>query len=333
MNSPHVLSPMATGNGAHVIHSTLEKYIQKYQVLSYHPYYTYFPLALLFKTYTKKSDLIHTTPAYAIFSNLRGVPLVISFQNYVLDRWMLKYSTWSQRLHYKTDLRMWFNLAVKRSSAITAVSRFTADLVQRDMKLIKPIRVIYNGVNTNRFVPSTSPGVSGSEVRVFFSGNLTRRKGVQWLPAIAKRLNEKIKIFYTQGLRNRSDLESHPALQSIGSIPHEGMPGRYQEMDILVMPTVREGLSVAVLEAMASGLPVVASDCSSLPEQIVDGKGGFLCPVGDGDAFAEKINILADSPSLRREMGQYNRNKVEQRFTVDQMVVGYQELYEELLNA
>ena len=245
---------------------------------------------------------------------------------------MLKHSTWSQRLHYKTDLRLWFNLAVKRSNAITAVSQFTADLVRQDMKLTKPIRIIYNGVDTNRFIPSTSKGFTADGIRVFYSGNLTRRKGAHWLPGIAKRLNKNVKIYYTKGLRSRNDLGFHPALQPIGSVPYESMPGRYQEMDILIMPTVREGLCVSVLEAMASGLPVVASDCTSLPEQIVDGKGGFLCPVGDEEVFAEKINLLADSPSLRKEMGQYNRARVEQMFTVDQMVRGYQDLFEEILS-
>ena len=81
-------------------------------------------------------------------------------------------------------------------------------------------------------------------------------------------------------------------------------------MDILLMPTVREGLSLAVLEAMSCGLPVVASNCSSLPEQIDEGLGGFLCPVGDVNMFAERLNYLADSPKIRKNMGQYNREKV-----------------------
>ena len=97
------------------------------------------------------------------------------------------------------------------------------------------------------------------------------------------------------------------------------------------MPTVREGFSLAVLEAMACGLPVVANKCSSLPEQIDDGKGGFLCPVGDVKAFAEKINLLAESPDLRREMGEYNRTKVEKMFTLEKMASEYQKLFEEVL--
>ena len=75
----------------------------------------------------------------------------------------------------------------------------------------------------------------------------------------------------------------------------------------------------------------MASDCSSWPEQIDDGKGGFLCPVGDVNAFAEKINLLADSPELRREMREYNRAKVEEMFTLDRMVKEYQDLFQEVL--
>jgi glycosyltransferase involved in cell wall biosynthesis len=102
-------------------------------------------------------------------------------------------------------------------------------------------------------------------------------------------------------------------------------------MDILLMPTVREGFGLAIAEAMACGLPVVASNCSAIPELIDEGKGGFLCPVGDVDAFAEKINLLADSPILRREMGNYNRAKVEKMFTLDRMASEYQELFEKVL--
>jgi len=103
-------------------------------------------------------------------------------------------------------------------------------------------------------------------------------------------------------------------------------------MDILLMPTVREGLSLSVLEAMACGLPVVASDCSSLPEQIDKGRGGYLCTVGDVDEFAEKLNHLADSPNERKEMGQYNRWKIEKYFTVKKMVNEYKKLFETIIN-
>ncbi len=332
MKNHYILSPMTTGNGAYAIHRSLENHLSEYRVISYPPYYTFFPVILPFLTLTERPNLIHTTPAYAIFSYRRAIPLVISFQNYVLDRWMRNYSTWGQRLHYMTDLKLWFRLAVKKANTITAVSRFTASLVQQDMKISRPIKIIYNGVDTNCFTPPTTSQLTRNGVRVFYSGNLTRRKGAHWLPAIAQRLARGVTIYYTQGLRTRRRLPSHPNLQPLGPVPYKDMPTRYKEMDILVMPTVREGLSLSVLEAMASGLPVVASNCTSLPEQIDDQKGGFLCPIGDADVFAEKINLLAESPQLRKEMGEHNRIKVEKKFTVDQMVHGYQELFAEILN-
>lgn len=89
---------------------------------------------------------------------------------------------------------------------------------------------------------------------------------------------------------------------------------------------------MAVLEAMASGLPVVASNCSSLPEQIDNGKGGFLCELGNADDFANRINMLADSPQLRRDMGQWNLQRANEQFTIDKIVNDYYRLFEEVLS-
>jgi glycosyltransferase involved in cell wall biosynthesis len=226
-------------------------------------------------------------------------------------------------------------MALQKVHVVTAVSHFTARIVQHDLNLARPIRVISNGVDVNQFTPfssSRSLPTTSNEIRVFFSGNLSRRKGVQWLPLIARRLGKNIRIYYTQGLRSRSRSIHSPLLCSVGPVPFEDMPDCYRQMDLLLMPTVREGFGLSVAEAMACGLPVVASNCSAIPELIDDGKGGFLCPVGDTAAFAEKINLLADSPQLRREMGQYNRSKVEKLFTIERMIKEYQELFDEVLS-
>ncbi|HEU20093.1 MAG TPA: glycosyltransferase [Deltaproteobacteria bacterium] len=74
---------------------------------------------------------------------------------------------------------------------------------------------------------------------------------------------------------------------------------------------------------------MIASNCSAIPELVVEGKGGFLCPVGDVDAFAEKINFLAENAELRREMGAFNRARIEDNFTLELMLRKYQELFEE----
>ena len=330
--SPSIISPMATGNGAYVVHRMLERNIPGYRVGAYNPYLTLFPFVLPGLVPVKKADVVHSTPDYAIFFHQKSVPLVITFQNYILDPWMRSYSSLAQKIHYITDLRLWTRLAIKKAHTITAVSRFTAHLIHQDLGITRPLRIIYNSVDVNCFTPKQSLAPNRKKIRVFYSGNLSRRKGSQWLLSIAKHLKGNICIYYTQGLRTGNILPADPRLKSIGPVPFEEMPERYRKMDILLMPTVREGFSLAVLEAMASELPVVASNCSSLPEQIDDGRGGFLCPVGNVEAFAEKINLLADSPKLRHEMGEYNRSKVEKMFTIDRMVKEYQELFEEVLN-
>ena len=273
--------------------------------------------------------MVHTAPDYAVFSHRKNIPLIISFHNYVMDRWMGQYSTWWQRLHYHTDLRLWTRVAIEKANAITAVSQFTADIAKKDLGVQQFIHTIYNGVDEKMFIPRRAQNPGDKKIRIFFSGNLTERKGAGWLTAIAHKLQPHVVIHYTQGLRTRHSLPAHPNLRPVGSVPFEQMPRRYQQMDVLLMPTVREGLSLAVLEAMSCGLPVVASNCSSLPEQIDEGLGGFLCPVGDVNMFAERLNYLADSPKVRKNMGQYNREKVERLFTLNGMVAKYKKLFEQ----
>jgi glycosyltransferase involved in cell wall biosynthesis len=324
---------MAYGNGADIVHHGIGKHLNYYKVVNYNPYLTIvFPILKLVCKEGNKADLIHTTPDYAIFFGRKEIPKIISFHNYILDPGMRFYSSYLQWIHYRTDLRWWISLAVKKAARLTAVSKFTAETAKEDLHLSKTIQVIYNGIDEKRFFPAKNHPNKSSVVRILFSGNPTIRKGANWLPGIAEKLKTGIKIYYTRGLRKNRNIDSHRNLISMGMIPFENMPQKYREMDILLIPTVREGLSLAVLEAMACGLPVVASDCSSLPEQIDDGKGGFLCPVGDVDAFAEKLNILADTPSLRKEMGEYNRAKVEKMFTLDRMVSEYKRLFEEVMD-
>ncbi|MBW2570590.1 MAG: glycosyltransferase family 4 protein [Deltaproteobacteria bacterium] len=327
----NILSPMATGNGAYIIYRILSNKIPNYHICDYNPYWTLCPPALPFLCRRQGiPDIIHTTPDYAAFFKRGKIPLVVTFHNLILDSFMERYSSLPQRIHYKTDLRFFTRKALSAATVVTAVSQFTAKLVKKELGYRGNVQVIYNGVDTNTFF--TKQKKETVLIKVLFSGNLTRRKGVDLLPLIADKLNANIEILYTTGLRTKKKLPAHPNLKNIGAVPYSYMPKIYQDADILLFPTVREGFGLAAAEAMACGLPVVASNCSSIPELVNHGKGGFLCPVGDVEAFAEKINLLADSPKLRHEMGEYNRSKVEKMFTLDRMVNEYRELFEEVLS-
>jgi len=329
---------MPTGNGAFVVHKTLEGAISGYEVVAYDPRLTYFPPLLYGVSGMRSGRLLHTVPDYAAFFYRRGVPMVVSFQNYVLDPGMRGCSSPMQRIHYATDLRWLTRLGVALAGRVTAVSRFTAELAKRDLGIRKPIEVIYNGVDERQFAPAPGASVRGSgPIRVLFSGNPTRRKGADTIGPLAQRLGPDFEILHTSGLRGAnlrtkdSVGTNAAAIRCVGAVRHSDMAALYASVDVLFMPTLREGCSLAVLEAMACGLPVVGSDASSMPELVEQNKGGFLHSPRDVDAYAESLRTLADSPAQRRQMGGYNRARVEERFTAERMAARYREVFESML--
>lgn len=329
---PRVYSPLPEGSGAIVVHRLLARAADvPYVVRGYDPRLTVLPPVLM-RLRNRSAPLVHTSPDHAIFVAAPEQALVVTFHNYVLDREMRSCSSPAQRLHYATDLRWFTRRAVGRARAVTAVSLFTARLVQRDLGLSFVPRVIPNGIDAARFVPAPDRARGArAAFRVLFSGNPTRRKGAALLPQIAERLPPNVEIVCVAP-RKRLTGKGTRAIRFLGAVPHDVMPEVYRDADVLLMPSFREGMSLAVLEAMACGLPVVASDCSSMPELVHPGKGGFLCPPGEAAAFAEAIVRLADSPSLRRSMGEYNRALVERRHTMERMARAYMELFEQVLD-
>lgn len=328
----NILSPMATGNGAYVVHDMLSKFIDGYNLKGYDPRLTLFPPLLSLLNSRCKPDIIHTTPDYGTFFSRNKTPLVITFHNYILDSFMQPYSSLAQRIHYKTDLRYFTVKSLFEASIVNSVSQFTADLIKKEHNYQKEIRVIYNGIDHNLFHPATNKRKDQKTIKVLYSGNLSRRKGSNLLADIADKLDDGIEILYTQGLRTKNHLPPSSRLQNLGNVPYSAMPTIYQNADILLFPTVREGFGLAAAEAMACGLPVVATDCSSLPELIVNGKGGYLCELGNVQEFTDRINTLAASPALRREMGEYNRARVEKKFTLDRMAKQYKDLFEQVMS-
>jgi sugar transferase (PEP-CTERM/EpsH1 system associated) len=96
---------------------------------------------------------------------------------------------------------------------------------------------------------------------------------------------------------------------------------------VFALPSLAEGTPVSMLEAMACGLPVVASRVGGIPEVIDDGVQGFLVPVGDAEALAEALARYATDPDLRARHGRGGRARVEERFSMRAMLAAYDELY------
>lgn len=320
-----IFSPVVSGSGVAVVHRQLAAGLSGYETATYSPYWEYFPLAMPLLFRRRAADIIHTSASYGCCFRRDNLPLVLTFHGFVLDRFMRELSSPLQRLHYATDLRWFTRRSLQEACSVTAVSGFVADLVANELDYRKPIEVIHNGVDCGRFHPVQR---KPRELRVLFSGNLRTQKGADLLAAIATRLPPEVKLAYTRGLRGRGALPSLPQLEPLGTVAHGDMPICYQSADILLAPSMREGFGLGVAEAMASGLPVIATDGSSMPELVVEGQGGFLCPLGDAGAFAERIRRLVDDATLRRRMGEFNRERAERLFALPLMLSRYRELFD-----
>ncbi len=107
----------------------------------------------------------------------------------------------------------------------------------------------------------------------------------------------------------------------------DDIPAVLAQASMFVLPSVTEGISLTLLEAMATGLPVVACDVGGNPEVVADGQTGILVPPRDPAAIAEAIQRLNDDPQLVRRLGNQGRARVEAKFCVRKMVHAYENLY------
>jgi glycosyltransferase involved in cell wall biosynthesis len=102
-------------------------------------------------------------------------------------------------------------------------------------------------------------------------------------------------------------------------------------LDVMLLPSLREGFGLVILEANAQHVPVIASAVSAIPEVIADGETGLLVPPQDSGALAQALEHLLDDPPLRRHMGLMGRDRLETDFSADRMTDETIAFYAELL--
>jgi glycosyltransferase involved in cell wall biosynthesis len=116
------------------------------------------------------------------------------------------------------------------------------------------------------------------------------------------------------------------------NVTPDALPSLYRQASLFVLPSNEEGLGIVILEAMASGLPVVSTRCGGPETCVVEGDTGYLTPVGDAEALARRIQVLLENRALRQRMGQTGRELVEQRFSIPAAGRAYLGVYDRLLS-
>ena len=208
------------------------------------------------------------------------------------------------------------------------------------------LSVIPLGVDLDRFRP-VSPdsrevkasrrelGLSEGDAVIGFVGRLVPQKGLSYLLAAAELLqarysNLRFVIVGDGPLRTELTIATTSSGNNrfyfLGE--RSDVPRLLELFDVLVVPSEWEPFGIVNLEAMAAAKPVVAFDVDGIPEAIVHGETGLLVPHRDSRALASAIAKLLDDTSLRRRMGAAGRQRVEQRFNVQDMARAFESFYE-----
>jgi len=271
------------------------------------------------------------TNVYAsVLSSLTGVPVVATAhgKNYYGDKWR-------RRVAYRF---------VARQSTMVAVS---ADLKRFLMERIGipagDIRVVHNGIDLSRYAVhegnndvEAELGISAGQPVIGTVGNLFAVKGQTYLLRACKRLAGEFPTFVLliAGEGDQLDLLRKEAsvLGISGNVKFLGfrddVPSLLQAMDVFVLPSLSEGLPLSVLEALALEKPIVATNVGGVPEIMEDGVTGYLVPPRNPDVLSEKIRLLLRHPDIASEMGRAGRKRVEEAFSLKQMIQEYQLVYE-----
>jgi sugar transferase (PEP-CTERM/EpsH1 system associated) len=213
------------------------------------------------------------------------------------------------------------------------------------------VRRICNGVDVSRFRPRSEPRPAFGPQGFATPGNILvgtvgRLEPIKdqltlvraFLHLITKnsdaRVHLRLAVIGDGGLRHQAQqLISSAGAESLAWFPGErsDVPELMRGFDLFVLPSLREGISNTILEAMASGLPVIATNAGGNPELVLDGETGMLVPRSDPITMADAIHSYLNHPAKLERHGRAGRTRAEKYFSIEKMVEGYLSVYDEIL--
>ena len=205
-----------------------------------------------------------------------------------------------------------FSLLLSRCAALLPWSHWAAESMIRDYGADPAkVTVIAPGIDTTKW--SVKPKAKSGPVRLLFVGGDFERKGGRLLLELYRsHLRDRCEL----DLVTTAALEDEPGVRvHRGLVPTDPrLQDLYRSADIFVLPTLADCFSMAALEAMASGLPVVISDVGGIGDIVVDGETGRMVAPGDGRAVLEATAALVAQPETRASFGAAGRRRVEDKF-------------------
>lgn len=226
----------------------------------------------------------------------------------------------------KQKVYAWIERVLQKvTDVIICVSQYELDKAARFGIERKRMKLIYNGIHHKDDAPKSA----GAEpIHLLFVGRLDYQKGFDvLLKAYAKVNRNDLKLTVVGSAVNEDSVEC-PPMDSVEYLPWvtpSEVQALYQKADALIVPSRWEGFAMVPLEGMAMGLPVIASNCTSLPELVTNEVSGYVFPSGDHQALADVLTII-QKPRLL-DLGNEGRSIVRERFSAALMIRQTYDLY------
>lgn len=238
----------------------------------------------------------------------------------------------------------WFEQRAFRRIAAAYVCSETVREVLLAKGFTKPAPIIPFGVNTETFKPSNAKRSQREPLTIGFVGRMLPGKGLNVLAqALAEMKDDSWRVLLVgdgperEGFtRTMSDHGLLDRVEITGAIAYDEVPAYFHQIDLLVIPTettarIREQFGRVIVEAMASGVPVIGSTCGAIPEVIAD--AGLVFPEGDAKALASAMRKMLQDPHLRERFAVAGRARVLENYTWEGVAEKTYALYESVLRA
>jgi len=294
-----------------------------------------YPIVLL----TKKPNIIHihTTDYFNFFESAGYVLVARLFPKRMI---LHLHATQFEAFYYNSNsfLRFFIRKTLSVPDQLIVLSSNAQCFFQK----ICPSQEITVLTNSTSIPEASVEKTDSDVVKVLFVGSEeAKRKGlfdvIKAIPLIVEKCNTKI-LFLFVGIYDGEKLQAineagkqFHCVSCLGFLEKNEMLRVRLASDIYTLPSYAEGLPVALLEAMAAGLPVVTTDVGSIPEVVENGVNGFLIKPGDFVLLAERIAKLANDAELRRAMGRRNVEKIKRLFSSEHIMVELNGIYRDVI--
>lgn len=226
--------------------------------------------------------------------------------------------------------------APRADRLITNADAIAEEYLRRDIGDRDQYRTVYSGIDLDRFRDATpAADIKTDDTHLLMVARLADGKGFDVLFDALESMSSSVTVSLVGDGPERARLERSITERELeGTVDlhgyREDVPALLAASDVFVLPSYREGTPRAITEAMASELPVVATRIAGIPEQVIDGKTGYLVEPGDSAALADRLDALVGDPERRRAFGAAASKRAEQ-FSRERMLADLDALYAEVL--